>query len=117
MFAAFFTATAGILSRYLTALKALNYVIEVRLVNAVNYGVPQNRERVIVVGHRGEFQFFDEESKSGHGWRGAWENRCRKRRQNPNFSRRAWMNTLPNMNGLHFASARATFIPTSLPAR
>jgi DNA (cytosine-5)-methyltransferase 1 len=45
----------------LTALKALNYVIEVRLLNAVNYGVPQNRERVIVVGHRGEFQFFDED--------------------------------------------------------
>lgn len=46
----------------LAALKALNYVIEVRLLNAVNYGVPQNRERVIVVGHRGEFHFFDEES-------------------------------------------------------
>jgi len=46
----------------LSALKALNYVIEVRLLNAVNFGVPQNRERVIVVGHRGEFQFFDEES-------------------------------------------------------
>ena len=45
----------------LEALKALNYVIEVRLVNAVNYGVPQNRERVIVVGHRGEFEFFEEE--------------------------------------------------------
>ena len=45
----------------LEALKALNYVIEVRLLNAVNYGVPQNRERVIVVGHRGEFQFFPEE--------------------------------------------------------
>ena len=45
----------------LESLKALNYVIEVRLVNAVNYGVPQNRERVIVVGHRGEFKFFDEE--------------------------------------------------------
>jgi DNA (cytosine-5)-methyltransferase 1 len=46
----------------LTVLKALNYVIEVRLLNAVNFGIPQNRERVIVVGHRGEFQFFDEES-------------------------------------------------------
>lgn len=45
----------------LEALKGLNYVIEVRLLNAVNYGVPQNRERVIVVGHRGEFQFFNEE--------------------------------------------------------
>ena len=47
----------------LEALKALNYVIEVRLVNAVNYGVPQNRERVIVVGHRGDFQFFAEETQ------------------------------------------------------
>ena len=45
----------------LEALKALNYVIEVRLLNAVDYGVPQNRERVIVVGHRGEFQFFQPE--------------------------------------------------------
>jgi len=45
----------------LEALKALNYVIEVRLINAVNYGVPQNRERVIVVGHRGEFKFPPEE--------------------------------------------------------
>jgi site-specific DNA-cytosine methylase len=44
----------------LTALKALNYVVEVRLLNAVNFGVPQNRERVIVVGHRGEFQFPEE---------------------------------------------------------
>jgi len=41
----------------LEALKALNYVVEVRLLNAVNFGVPQNRERVIVVGHRGEFRF------------------------------------------------------------
>jgi site-specific DNA-cytosine methylase len=45
----------------LEALKALNYVIEVRLINAVNYGVPQNRERVIVVGHRGVFRFFAED--------------------------------------------------------
>lgn len=41
----------------LNALRALNYVVEVRLLNAVNFGVPQNRERVIVVGHRGEFHF------------------------------------------------------------
>ena len=41
----------------IAALRALNYVVEVRLLNAVNFGVPQNRERVIVVGHRGEFQF------------------------------------------------------------
>ena len=46
----------------LAALKALNYVVEVRLLNAVKYGVPQNRERVIVIGHRGEFRFPDESS-------------------------------------------------------
>lgn len=45
----------------LSALKALNYVVEVRLLNAVNYGVPQNRERVVVVGHRGTFRFPGEE--------------------------------------------------------
>ncbi len=45
----------------LAALKALNYVVEVRLLNAVNFGVPQNRERVVVVGHRGEFRFPQEE--------------------------------------------------------
>lgn len=39
------------------SLRSLNYVVEVQLLNAVNYGVPQNRERVIVVGHRGAFQF------------------------------------------------------------
>lgn len=39
------------------ALEGLGYVIEFRLLNAVNYGVPQNRERVIVVGHRGYFQY------------------------------------------------------------
>jgi len=38
-------------------LRALGYVVEATLLNAVNYGVPQNRERVIVVGHRGHFQF------------------------------------------------------------
>jgi DNA (cytosine-5)-methyltransferase 1 len=38
-------------------LEDLGYVIEYRLLNAVNYGVPQNRERVIVVGHRGTFKF------------------------------------------------------------
>ena len=40
-----------------TELKKFDYDIEFRLLNAVNYGVPQNRERVIVVGHRGQFKF------------------------------------------------------------
>jgi DNA (cytosine-5)-methyltransferase 1 len=38
-------------------LKALDYVVEFKLFNAVDFGVPQNRERLIVVGHRGDFQF------------------------------------------------------------
>lgn len=45
----------------LAALRALNYVVEVRLLNAVHYGVPQNRERVVVVGHRSRFTFPVEE--------------------------------------------------------
>jgi len=39
------------------ALRDLGYVVEYQLLNAVNYGVPQNRERVVVVGHRGRFRF------------------------------------------------------------
>ncbi|MGC1393815.1 MAG: DNA cytosine methyltransferase, partial [Coleofasciculaceae cyanobacterium] len=39
------------------ALQALGYVIEIKLLNAVDFGVPQNRERLIVVGHRGRLNF------------------------------------------------------------
>lgn len=45
----------------LARLKGLNYIVEYRLFNVVNHGVPQNRERLIVVGHRGEFHFPSEE--------------------------------------------------------
>ncbi len=38
-------------------LQGLGYIVEHQLMNAVDHGVPQNRERVIVVGHRGEFRF------------------------------------------------------------
>ncbi len=38
-------------------LQSFGYVIEFKLLNAINFGVPQNRERVIVVGHKGNFQF------------------------------------------------------------
>ncbi len=44
----------------LTRLKELNYVVEYQLLNAVKFGVPQNRERLVVVGHRGDFQFPQE---------------------------------------------------------
>jgi DNA (cytosine-5)-methyltransferase 1 len=38
-------------------LKKLGYIIEYKLLNAVDYGVPQNRERLFAVGHRGKFRF------------------------------------------------------------
>ncbi len=38
-------------------LQALGYIVEVKLLNAFNFGVPQNRERIIVVGHKGYFKF------------------------------------------------------------
>jgi len=41
----------------LTELRKLGYVIDFRLLNAVNFGVPQNRERLFVFGHRSKFNF------------------------------------------------------------
>lgn len=38
-------------------MQALGYVIEIQLLNAVDFGVPQNRERLIVVGHKGKLSF------------------------------------------------------------
>jgi len=52
-----FYRNKGYLEIILNELRSLNYVVEVRLLNAVDYGVPQNRERVVVVGHRGQFRF------------------------------------------------------------
>jgi len=45
------------LEQILQALDELGYSITFGLLNAVNYGVPQNRERVIVVGHHGGYEF------------------------------------------------------------
>lgn len=41
----------------LQELKKLGYIIEYKLLNAVNHGIPQNRERLFVVGHRATFEF------------------------------------------------------------
>lgn len=41
----------------LEELRKLGYIIEYKLLNAVNHGVPQNRERLFVVGHRAKFDF------------------------------------------------------------
>jgi DNA (cytosine-5)-methyltransferase 1 len=38
-------------------LQKLGYFIDYKLLNAVNYGVPQNRERLFVIGHRSKFNF------------------------------------------------------------
>jgi len=44
-------------------LKSLGYQVEFKLLNAVNYGVPQNRERLFLIGHNSEFAFPDTEPK------------------------------------------------------
>jgi len=38
-------------------LNSLGYLIEYKLINAVNYGIPQNRERLFVIGHKSSFTF------------------------------------------------------------
>jgi DNA (cytosine-5)-methyltransferase 1 len=45
------------LDEVITRLEHIGYVVEYHLLNAVNYLVPQNRERIIVVGHHGGFAF------------------------------------------------------------
>jgi DNA (cytosine-5)-methyltransferase 1 len=45
------------LDEIVDSLRQLGYLVEWKLLNAVQYGVPQNRERLIVVGHRGRFTF------------------------------------------------------------
>lgn len=41
----------------LDELRKLGYVVEYRVLNAVNYGVPQNRERLITVGYKSKFHY------------------------------------------------------------
>jgi len=45
------------LAEILGRLRAIGYEVDVKLVNAKNFDVPQSRERVIIVGHHGGFQF------------------------------------------------------------
>ena len=65
-----FENVANILGRHkwyldliVTELRKLGYVVEYKAINAVDYGVPQNRERLICVGHRASFQFPKKETK------------------------------------------------------
>ncbi|MGE0084466.1 MAG: DNA cytosine methyltransferase [Desulfococcaceae bacterium] len=45
------------------SLRQDGYHVEYKLLNAVNYGVPQNRERVFAVGHRRKFSFPEPERR------------------------------------------------------
>lgn len=45
------------LDMIINELEILGYTIEVKCINAVDYGVPQNRERIIVVGHKSYFTY------------------------------------------------------------
>jgi DNA (cytosine-5)-methyltransferase 1 len=38
-------------------LERLGYIVEIKLLNAAHYLVPQNRERIIVVGHKGGYAY------------------------------------------------------------
>ena len=41
----------------LNKLRSLGYIVEYKVLNAVDYGVPQNRERVITIGHKSSFAY------------------------------------------------------------
>lgn len=45
------------LEEVMAKIRDLDYLVEVKLLNAVHYETPQNRERVFIVGHRGKFSF------------------------------------------------------------
>ncbi len=38
-------------------MRGLGYIVDYRLLNAARFGVPQSRERLFIVGHRGRFAF------------------------------------------------------------
>jgi len=41
----------------ISELRKLGYIVEYRVLNAKDYGVPQNRERLITIGHKSSFQY------------------------------------------------------------
>lgn len=45
------------LDEIIEQMENMGYFVEIKLLNAVHYGVPQNRERMVVVGHKGKFTF------------------------------------------------------------
>ncbi len=47
----------GYFEEIVSQLCQLDYIVEYQLLNAADYGVPQTRERLFVVGHRSEYHF------------------------------------------------------------
>lgn len=47
----------------LDELRKLGYIVEYKVLNAVDYGVPQNRERLITVGYKSTYHFPTKESR------------------------------------------------------
>lgn len=45
------------LDEIVSKFRSLGYIVEYKLFNMVNYRIPQKRKRVIVVGHKGGFEF------------------------------------------------------------
>lgn len=45
----------------LDGLRNMGYIVDFQCLNAMDYGVPQNRERIFVVGHKSTFRFPDKE--------------------------------------------------------
>jgi len=43
--------------KIIAELENSGYLISYQLLNTVNFGIPQNRERLFVIGHRGDFNF------------------------------------------------------------
>ncbi len=52
------------LEEVISMIRHLDYLVEIQILNAVNYETPQNRERVFIVGHRGKFNFPTKLSKT-----------------------------------------------------
>lgn len=50
------------LNLILDSLRELGYLVEFCCLNAVDYGVPQNRERIFVIGHKSIFRFPPKET-------------------------------------------------------
>lgn len=50
----------GYFERIADELRSLGYVVDWTVARMSRHGVPQNRERLVVVGHRGEFRFPEE---------------------------------------------------------